>query len=704
MDEVALRLIEFEGVDISATCGSDGTTALWCSCRMRLESVALALLRGGASAASLDVNALSSADGSSALFWACEGGLSAAALALLSVEGITVHAERAGALGVPQEDCVSTAKSTLDAAREQSVAAGGALDPAVVARLVAAGARHSGALLLRAVEVAREESHVAEALRLLDLDGVDVNAKSHTPPFVGWNVLDIARARASANAVPRMDEVVHKLESLGARYGGVALLAALQGADAAAEADILVLFDAPGTIDVSATDACGRTTLFLACRAGLEAVARKLLEVVDGLGSAGEAAIDLNARNAEDGTTVLWCACSMGLEAVALGLLAESVGARGAALGALHSQPFDGPAQSQPRSESHRNLVVDINACSTVDGTTVLWQACEQGMEAVAQRLLDLDVDVDATDAVSGRSSLEIAFERGMSGVVLRLVALKFPERGRDFSAWCALQLRQTPNAATIGTLLSARVNRERVLLAAAILGSIDLANVCVREHEAKGNVRVRGDGRDARTVGMQSARPNVAAFFAKLGTILGRYALDPIPAVHRSRTCIVRLAKDTADGGSVDVALKLMVNRDEFEREIATRELIKYSPIVIGVYGWHTPLGVKVTALDGRRQHTFGQRTVPTEVGSEFPYVLVMERGGQSLFIENVTQRIAGVNVRTVSKLFRSLCERVAALHDLGLVHGDLKLRNVIRRFGEVDVCLCDLDAALPIGSVRFL
>ena len=92
----------------------------------------------------------------------------------------------------------------------------------------------------------------------------------------------------------------------------------------------------------------------------------------------------------------------------------------------------------------------------------------------------------------------------------------------------------------------------------------------------------------------------------------------------------------------------------------------------------------------------------MPTEVGSEFPYVLVMERGGQSLFIENVTQRIAGVNARTVSKLFRSLCGRVAALHTLGLVHGDLKLRNVIRRFGEVDVCLCDLDAALPIDSVR--
>ena len=200
----------------------------------------------------------------------------------------------------------------------------------------------------------------------------------------------------------------------------------------------------------------------------------------------------------------------------------------------------------------------------------------------------------------------------------------------------------------------------------------------------------------------MQSARPDVAAYFGQLGTILGRYALDPVPPVHRSRTCVVRLAKDTADGGSVAVALKLMCNYDEFQREIATRELINYSNIVIGVYGWHTPAGVAVTANDGTRVHSFGQRSVSTESGAEHPYVLVMERGGQSLFIENVTQRIAGVNARTVSKLFRSMCYRVSSMHTLGLVHGDLKLRNIIRRFGEEEVCLCDLDAALAINSTR--
>ena len=44
LDEVALRLIELGGVDVNAKCKSDGTTVLWCACKMQLESVALALL------------------------------------------------------------------------------------------------------------------------------------------------------------------------------------------------------------------------------------------------------------------------------------------------------------------------------------------------------------------------------------------------------------------------------------------------------------------------------------------------------------------------------------------------------------------------------------------------------------------------------------------------------------------------------------
>ena len=194
-----------------------------------------------------------------------------------------------------------------------------------------------------------------------------------------------------------------------------------------------------------------------------------------------------------------------------------------------------------------------------------------------------------------------------------------------------------------------------------------------------------------------------VQKYYAKLDAFLGRYVLDSVPPVHRSATCLIRLARDT-ENDDASVVLKLMLNEDEFRREISTREHIGHSNVVIGIRGWHTPDGISVagTAADG----SLGQQPTPAvpldEEHAELRYVLIMERGGQSLFIENVTQRIAGVNAASVATLFRATCAQVAALHGLGLVHGDIKLRNVIRRFGSDAVCLCDLDAGIQIGTKR--
>ena len=472
--DLALRLLDNGGVKINARRRSDKTTALWCACKAGLDTVALALLQFQATSTAtagaltttpaanfipVNVNVRSKVDGTSPLFWACERGLSAIAVALLDVDGINVHAKQRARV----EDDESVAKSTLDAAREHSVDVGGTLGPSVTARLVAMGARHSGAALLAAVE---EDDDVSEALRLLEIDGLDVNAKSHTAPYVDWGVLDIARERESLN-VPRMGEVVNKLEHLGARYGGVALLAALV-ADSCDEAAALRVLAAEGEIDLGEVDASGRTTLYLACRAGFAEVATKLLAVVESrIASSSE--MDIDARSSEDGTSALWCACNTGLHTVALSLLSPAMVAA---------------------------VNVDVNTSSTLDGTTVLWQACEHGLDAVAHRLLDIGVDVAATDASSGKSALEISFERGLIATVTRLVEIKFPRRGRDFSAWCATRLRKAPDEATIASLLAAKVSRERVLLAAATLGSIELAEVCVNEHEAKGNIAVSGDGR----------------------------------------------------------------------------------------------------------------------------------------------------------------------------------------------------------------
>eukprot|EP01041_Mallomonas_annulata_P015054 gene15054-biopygen7915 len=52
----------------------------------------------------------------------------------------------------------------------------------------------------------------------------------------------------------------------------------------------------------------------------------------------------------------------------------------------------------------------------------------------------------------------------------------------------------------------------------------------------------------------------------------LRRYELKEGPAEHTSATCTVRLARDFGDGGKW-VALKFMQHKDQFQREVESRE-----------------------------------------------------------------------------------------------------------------------------------
>ena len=69
-------------------------------------------------------------------------------------------------------------------------------------------------------------------------------------------------------------------------------------------------------VDVNETDAFSRTPLHRACAKGLETVALRLLDT-------GE--VDVDAKDAKDGTTPLFWACNSGLETVALRLLDTGV-------------------------------------------------------------------------------------------------------------------------------------------------------------------------------------------------------------------------------------------------------------------------------------------------------------------------------------------------------------------------------------------
>jgi len=77
------------------------------------------------------------------------------------------------------------------------------------------------------------------------------------------------------------------------------------------------------------------------------------------------------------------------------------------------------------------------------------------------------------------------------------------------------------------------------------------------------------------------------------------------------------------------------------------------------------------------------------------------MEMGSASLFLEMVSQRIAGHNQIKVTNIFRTIVQRVQQLHLHLLIHSDIKPRNILRMLDD-DILLCDLDAALLNGTIR--
>ena len=262
------------------------------------------------------------------------------------------------------------------------------------------------------------------------------------------------------------------------------------------------------------------------------------------------------------------------------------------------------------------------------------------------------------------------------------IVEASFPAKRRALTAEYVVLIREVPTEARLSAFIEGGADPERLLLATALLESIPLASFLLSSGAARrGTERVAGDGRIASVVGAHSSSTDVVDFFHKFGSFLNRYVVQP-GVVHRSKTCMVCVATDVAARDRVPcVALKLMRCRDEFEREVRMREQIAHGAIVIAVLGWHTPRGevLNGTVLGGGN----GQRDAPTggvdvaaaaaaaaaaarggsarsaDSFSAFPYVLVLERGGQSIFYEALTQRVAGIDADAVVELFRAIASR---------------------------------------------
>lgn len=295
---------------------------------------------------------------------------------------------------------------------------------------------------------------------------------------------------------------------------------------------------------------------------------------------------------------------------------------------------------------------------------------------------------------------------RMFAAVVARLFAVA------DFFAEADRSRHRSQDVADFfSKLVHVGIDKERLLLAAADLSLLDAARVLIQRHGALGTEASKGDGRRARTVGINSSDVSVSRLFKTLGAFLQRYEIEKGPSVHKSKTSEVRWATDVDTGTSV--ALKLMRHKDHFERELHSRfdGGRNLGACCIEILGWHAPNSCAAFASTGLQRepatelsHTTASHTRASTTQDEhaYPYVLVMVRGCRSLWTAMATERIARYEPSICLSIFRQVVQQVQRLHGAGLAHCDIKPRNVLVDSSTFTVTLCDLDAAVAIGDSR--
>ena len=184
-----------------------------------------------------------------------------------------------------------------------------------------------------------------------------------------------------------------------------------------------------------------------------------------------------------------------------------------------------------------------------------------------------------------------------------------------------------------------------------------------------------------------------------------GRYRITESRPEHISATCFVFKGVDehTIDketGLPIKVALKLMRLKDQFQREISTRDKEFNQEHVMRILQTHPEVGSSTfnswpdEVVDVEADAT-GQLT---KTNAEKLYLLVMPLADRNLFVALKQERWAGKNMEEVRHVFVQLVHCVEHMHEKGVLHADLKTLNIVRTAGQWK--LIDLDAACVIGK----
>ena len=219
---------------------------------------------------------------------------------------------------------------------------------------------------------------------------------------------------------------------------------------------------------------------------------------------------------------------------------------------------------------------------------------------------------------------------------------------------------------------------------------------------------------------------------------LMGRYSVSG-PPEHASATSIVYRGLDILDEGATEVAtggagtsppaaaaegkraapalladprhviLKFVRRRPEFERERDARALLQR----MDAAGTSSTTGSSSSRVRTRaadcivpllRCHDVASdaefaRQVAAQPYDTHPHLLVLAAGERSLAAVIDAERAAPRWQSKCVRAKREVAEALAALHDAGVVHGDVKARNVLR-VSDGTYKLIDLDAAAPVGG----
>ena len=196
-------------------------------------------------------------------------------------------------------------------------------------------------------------------------------------------------------------------------------------------------------------------------------------------------------------------------------------------------------------------------------------------------------------------------------------------------------------------------------------------------------------------------------------GRLLGRYEVAS-GAKHVSDTCVVIFAEDTQDCNA-PVALKLMYDSAAWMREVGCREKLSASDHVIAIRD-KRPDAVRglpeltVEELRGFPQirlvgdHTVTARSQHVQ-STHLPYLLVMPRASDGdLFDAIQHMNVAGTNrALAVGVVAVGVAKALKYINAAGVMHGDVKPRNVVPLKDWKGYAIIDLDAAADIdGQAR--